>query len=706
MKGQLFIHQTTRLMRTLLNLKIQFLLLFLLFVFGNINAQTSQIDSLKYELIQTARDTNTVIILNKISFKYYSLDRKEALKYAEQAYELSNELMYAKGIAESLYKMAGALMYLSHFDQAKRHYRECIKLFTELDDKSGISKSRSALGNLFVYTGSLDSAMLNYEQILEYYIAANNMEAIGQTYNGIATMYSRQGKSKEALENFIKASNAFEKLHMQEGILQSYINIGSTYYDLGSYEMSLDYFERSLKLSKSIGSKAKTSYALSGLGKYYMIKNEYEIALGYFNESLAIKKGLGDIHGAASTLMDISTLSTQFGKYDNALAYSMEYLNLSEEIGDKDGIASAYISIGNDYLSLGKFQDALEHLKTGLKLAQEIKNDLVLKGAYDGLRITYAELGDFQRAFGFATRYQQLNDTLFNVEKSQQIAEMQTKYETEKKEQQITLLEKDSEIQKASIENQKLIRNAGIGFFAVLILVGVLVFNRYKLKQSNDRNLLEKNIVQTENQLLRAQMNPHFIFNSLNSIQGFVADNKTNLGQEYLADFAKLMRAILENSTKEMISLSGELEVLSIYLKLEQLRFEGKFEYTINSDAVEEADLIEIPPMIIQPFVENAILHGVMNKPDIGHISILVREADDQLICEVTDDGIGREASAKLGKNNKHKSIGLEVTQNRIALLSKETGIEGGVEVNDLIDDTGQVCGTSVVVTLPIGQYA
>lgn len=676
--------------------------IFLLFSFVTTLAQTPQIDSLKRELSYTGRDTNRVIILNKISFKYYSVDRSEALSYAEQSYELSKELKYDQGVAESLYKIAGALMFLSDFELAKHQYRECIRLFTKLEDQKGVSKSRAALGNLFVYTGFPDSALLNYEETLEYFITTDNKEGMGQIYNGIASMYSRKGRLKEALEYFIKSSRAFEALQLQEGILQAYINIGITYYDLGSFEMSLDYFERSLELSRRLGSNSKTSNALSGLGKCYVVKKEFEVALVFFNESLAIKQELGDIHGKASTILDISNLSKQLGKYDDALAYSKEYLKLSKEMEDRDGIATANISIGHDFLSLRNPQNALVHLNEGLRLAQEIKNDLAIKSAYSGLSLAYAEIEDFQQAFSFANKYQQLNDTLFNEERSRQIAEMQTKYETEKKEQQIILLEKDAVIKQAEVRNQKVIRNSSIAVFGALMLMGGLVFNRYKLKQENAQNFLEKSRTQTENQLLRAQMNPHFIFNSLNAIQSFVAGNKSALGEEYLADFAKLMRAILENSSKEMVNLSNELESLSIYLKLERLRFEEKFDYTIHVDPEVEVDLIEVPPLLIQPFVENAILHGIMSKPEAGHINISIQETDSQLICTVTDDGIGREASAKLDKKKKHKSMGLEVTKNRLAMLSEELGITGGVEISDIKDDDGASGGTSVKVIIPI----
>jgi tetratricopeptide (TPR) repeat protein len=387
---------------------------------------------------------------------------------------------------------------------------------------------------------------------------------------------------------------------------------------------------------------------------------------------------------------------------DDALEYSKEYLKLSEEIGDMEGVATAHISLGIDYLNLKRYKEALSHLEVGLKLGADSENELVLKSAYEGLKKAYAEVGNYKMAYNFALLYQQANDTIFNQNSSRQIAEMQTKYETEKKEQQIILLEKDSVIQQASLENQKLIRNAGIASFFILAFVVGLVFNRYKLKQENDRNLLEKNVAQTENQLLRAQMNPHFIFNSLNSIQSYVADHKSGLGQEYLADFAILMRIILENSSKEFVSLSTELESLGLYMKLEQLRFEGKFEYTIQVDPEVEQDLIEIPPMIIQPFVENAILHGVMNKTEKGRIDVSITETSNQLVCVVTDDGIGRAASAQLGRKKKHKSMGLDVTKNRIKLLTEELGVSGGVDIEDLNDDNGQSCGTSVKITIPI----
>ena len=210
-----------------------------------------------------------------------------------------------------------------------------------------------------------------------------------------------------------------------------------------------------------------------------------------------------------------------------------------------------------------------------------------------------------------------------------------------------------------------------------------------------------KIMAQLETKLLRSQMNPHFIFNSLNSIQKYIWENKEEDSAEYLAQFAKLIRAILENSRKEFISLKEELDVLKLYIGLEQRRSNGKFDYRIFMDEALVPEDILLPPLLLQPYVENAIWHGVNKKQGHGHIEINIHQSDHLLEMVIDDDGVGRMRNSVPGNGTGEKtSLGTDITQQRIShLLNPSSGT--GVKIIDKEHD-GMPTGTTVIITIPL----
>lgn len=235
-----------------------------------------------------------------------------------------------------------------------------------------------------------------------------------------------------------------------------------------------------------------------------------------------------------------------------------------------------------------------------------------------------------------------------------------------------------------------------LGVLAVMLL---LLVNRQYLKRKRKEAQYMQKIRESEMQTLRAQMNPHFMFNTLNSINSFIIENKTEAASGYLTTFSKLMRSILEYSKEESISLDQELQALKLYLELEAVRLDYSFDYTINvPKSIRKNDMIKVPPLILQPFVENAIWHGLNHKPSPGNLYINVTQNDDRLTIRIEDDGIGREAAKQLKKKQtSHKSYGIEITQQRILMLDPHNA----VEVIDL-EENGKASGTAVIIILKI----
>jgi len=226
-----------------------------------------------------------------------------------------------------------------------------------------------------------------------------------------------------------------------------------------------------------------------------------------------------------------------------------------------------------------------------------------------------------------------------------------------------------------------------------------------KLESEKTKAELQRHASEVEMQALRAQMNPHFIFNSLNSIDLFILQNDKAQASKYLTKFSRLIRMILDSSANASVSLAQDVEALELYLELERLRCEQKFNFDIKCDPDIDTDFIEVPPMLLQPFVENAIWHGLMNKEGEGHLWININQEDSTLVCTITDDGIGRKKAAELkNKSGKHKSMGMKITENRIAMMQEMIHVDKPVEIRDLVDADGNAAGTEVVLKILVNE--
>jgi LytS/YehU family sensor histidine kinase len=244
----------------------------------------------------------------------------------------------------------------------------------------------------------------------------------------------------------------------------------------------------------------------------------------------------------------------------------------------------------------------------------------------------------------------------------------------------------------------------------LLILLGICLVLLYRLytrspKEEQSKAELKQKLAEMEMKALRAQMSPHFIFNSLNSINRYIVKSDPETASAYLTKFAKLMRLILENSNHKLISLDQELNALRLYIELEALRFNNKFSYIFSVDADVDTMTFGLPPMIIQPYIENAIWHGLLQKESPGMLQVIIKRSPTGIQCIILDDGIGRMKAAELKSKsiNSEKSYGMKITADRMNIISKNKKISS-VEITDLADEFGNAQGTKVILEVARGK--
>lgn len=237
----------------------------------------------------------------------------------------------------------------------------------------------------------------------------------------------------------------------------------------------------------------------------------------------------------------------------------------------------------------------------------------------------------------------------------------------------------------------------------VLLLLLIALFVQWRLQRLRDRQRNEQRLLRLESQALRAQMNPHFIFNVLSAIQGYVSNGDAAASEVYLGKFSRLIRKILENSRASFVPLREELETIRYYMGMEQMRFKVAFHFEINLDPAIDDENVFVPPMLIQPYLENAILHGIVAKGEQGRIELNINQVGDLLKCEIIDNGVGRKHSAEFKVDQKlHKPLGMLITRERLELLQHKAAEKLEVVTEDLLDQASRSCGTRVSISIPV----
>ena len=230
-----------------------------------------------------------------------------------------------------------------------------------------------------------------------------------------------------------------------------------------------------------------------------------------------------------------------------------------------------------------------------------------------------------------------------------------------------------------------------------MFIIGFILFKRkQEAKAKATEAEFNLTVSNTELKALRSQMNPHFIFNSLNSINAYITNNDIDNATNYLTKFAKLMRETLEKSREKEILLSEDIQILKTYMDIEKKRFNDRFSYKFIIAEDLDPDTVEVPPMILQPFAENSIIHGLSTIESEGLITISFHQENNMLVCSVKDNGAGRENTSKLNPNRNKKSLGMEITKGRIDIINKIKNTNGSIEVVDLTQ------GTEVIIKLPL----
>lgn len=628
-----------------------------------VNAQQRDIDSLTHFLkTYPAEDSIRLEALNKLAFLYHQLNPDSGLLYAERLILLSEKLHHSRYLGKAYFNQG-----INYW--AKGMYNKTLESYNiskAILDKWGTTKNVANLNN---------SMAVTYQTLADY---------------------------PSALQLYFDNLTTFEQLKDTYMIALTCSNIGIVYKYLKQYDKSISFYQRAVAINANAGNRKELADNYGNIANVYEARKLPDSAIANYRRQYSMSKSAEYVKGMAAANAGIGTCYINAEKHGEAVKPLQDALVVYEKMGDKNNEATVLKSLGDVYLAKKNKHNAEAYFNRSLAIFKEIENIYGQAESWEQLAVIYDQQQQYKKALEAQRQYAILKDSIFNDEKKDAVTQMEMRYQFEKKEDSLKAAHEKRELMaKAEVNRQSTIKNT-IGWGSLLLFAAsvagfILYKKRQDARQKQQEAEFKTEVINTEMKALRSQMNPHFIFNSLNSIGDYIIKNNVQEAGRYLGKFAKLMRMILENSEQKTVPLAQDLSALELYIQLEKLRMDNRFDYEIQIDEAINADETLVPPLILQPFVENSIWHGIANKEGTGILKIQIRKlANDMINCMVEDDGVGREQSALIKAVQQNNSLGMKITEARIDILNKVENTAASVTITDLQQ------GVRVEVKLPL----
>jgi len=645
-------------------------------------------------LLPSAVGAERVDILCEMANMLAPWEPKQSQPLVDEAFALANELNYQIGIGKAWQMKAEVAYYTDDYIRAMDYYNRAISILRETSETKNLAKCLSKISTIYLNTGNSEKCWENIPKIIALFEKGQHLKDLSMTYYAIGfyhNNYTRDAKASIAILKKALSLAIEEKMNGRS---------------IGSVLISLGY-----------------AYAIEG--KQDSAKIILHQGLSYFNDSLIPDRAL-----KTEALYDIGLMLDRYMKSDSALYYFDLGLKRAEEMSFIYGKYRASMFKADYYYRKNEIQKAIENYEFAVENALKVNAsglgfedetyrraplsfwDVYMRTMTPGilkidakecLAISYKMLsqlmestGDTRKGLEYYKRYHSFTDTLNEIASDKQLLGLEIAYESDRKTQQIGMLEQQTELQQYRIRQNSIVLYGLIALIILLILFATLFFRQNRIKASQQN-------IQLKQRLFRSQMNPHFIFNSLASIQNSIINEDPMKASKYLARFSKLVRNILDSSTAETITLENEINTIENYLTLQKIRYPEVINFNVLVDDGLDLEATLIPPMLAQPFIENAIEHGLKTLETAGMIEVRFLLRNKNLVLEIEDNGVGRQKAQENLKANDpdHKSMATGITQERINVINRKQKRKVHLNIIDLKNESGEACGTKVVIEVP-----
>jgi len=556
--------------------------------------------------------------------------------------------------------------------------------------KKGLMQSFDIIGLQYRYDENYDSALFYHNQSLKMALLYNDINQQYYNYNNLAQVYRMQDLSVQAIFYFHKALKIAEALGNQKYASRTMNTLGATYVVQKDYNQAMHYFRESAKIAKKRNDKRTVAYNYGSIGEVFLFQNQNDSAMYYFVASKNILVELGSERGMAVAEHLIGQAHFALNNFNAAEFYFSKGLAMHLKEDNTRYQALCYAYLGKIKMKQNKPDSAEYYLLKAENIAKSIHSFENLILVFESFFDLYKNTQNWEKAIYSLQTSQNYKDSIISISNAKEIQSIEIAYETNRKEQTIKLLSAENEI-----KNQRI--NMGLILIGLLVLSIIMVIYLQAMRKKQTQLSYDK----LKQQLMLSQMNPHFIFNALASIQSYMYKNDAKKAAAYMGNFAALSRSILNNSSAESIPLEEEIETLRNYIELEKMRMNNNFDYNIILPDEIDAEFIHIPPMLLQPFVENALKHGLKDCNLPGKLTLVFTELNNLISAEITDNGIGI-YKALDQKNSNHKSKATEIFKQRMKILQRKYPNIPEPQIVDLTNSETKQSGTKILVFMPI----
>lgn len=555
------------------------------------------------------------------------------------------------------------------------------------------------VSRLYMSMSMRDSAFWASDRAISFAKRSQKREVLVQALQNQARNYGYFLDLESAVQKELQAIRLAEELHVDHFKIHSFIEIALYSSYVGNWTEALGYLKRALQLAREFHDDRSIAIIELNFSKVYLHQGQVTLAFYHVRKSQRSFLQEKDLYHGAQCAHSIGNIAAVKGDIALAKTSYEQAISFFDSEKMESELAEVYQDYGQLCIQIGDLAKAKYYLELSVK-SDNIVHSIRLIDRYKLLSMLSMRNGDLRNALKFQNDYIQFLESNSIKRNDSKIAELTSSNLREERERLIEVQQRRIEKEKKEQEILKL-QNDRVLYISLIIIFAIvfsLVILILRMKQVRSRQ--EQREAELSQTLLRTQMNPHFVFNAMSVIQSYIYENNPEKSSQFLVNFSRLMRLILENSPKEFIPIELELEILDKYLSTQKMRFENRFSYVLNVSEDLLFNKAIVPPMITQPFIENAIEHGQLHTVKGGEIIVEMKEVGGKLEISISDNGVGRKKSAQTKKIRTHKSMAIDITRERIEILNKKYKFNGSLTFKDLDDEKEQ--GTLVVIVLPL----
>ncbi len=639
-----------------------------------------QVDVWKKQLDNTSVDTTRARLMYQVAWELKSSDPASSYAYTDSAFSIAEskqlDLLYINCI-----KLKGILeRYKGNNQQSLLFLEQALNLSIDKGNQESTASLLNELGNTWSKQSNFKNAHRYYDYAIRLAEVSGNCKMLMRALSNKGLEYDNQGMFDEALQCYFKALQLELGCDDQEALANTKANLGFVYAKLGNFSEAIKVTNEAYEIYRKLNNTAGIAKTISNSATVNFMKGDLQKALTGYQTSLKMYEDLQDPEGMMADINNTSGVLATMGKFDESMVWMKRAISMGKQYGSTKTITSAYINLSDIYFMMGNLPTALAYGDSGKYMAMQQGSLNFLFHAYNNIYRVSEAMGSYRGAYENYQQYIIVRDSMYSMDIAKTKNELEIKYQVDAQRKQLELLGEQEKVRKLEVQQKNYLIAALAGglffFIGLVIIVIVILVSRSQKREA----VFARNKAELEQQALRSQMNPHFIFNSLNSIQRLYVEGKTHGANEYMADFSTLMRKILDNSAKNKISLKEELNTLQLYFEMEKLRCGEMLEYEIQVDPEIDQLNTMVPPMVIQPFAENAIWHGILPKKEKGSVKIELKKTNEGLLCNIEDDGVGLS-----NKTGNHESKGIQLTEQRLLTKVKITDLSPGTSFSFII---------------------